>query len=322
MNKLVIIAVLLFVACSSHAQSRRDEKPKIPTLKDHRFLDNRLIFNSWSNSSFSLFVGYGESTRLPLGEITIGDTTLSSSSGSLAFASLGLSYEQRIKEWLSFYLSLNGSARIGLERRGLLTQGLNTYVGYNLGWKIKIWDNERNRLTGRVGIFNYEANFINVLQYVIDVINNSPNPSVSRDVPALQTVLSVLYAHSFGSLVGVQAEGTIGIGDSFVRSDDNTDVTYNLGVAADLNLYPKTKVPLGLSLSFALNSTPDVNLQASNVTPLFNYKLAYTGTSDFIISLDFTSFKLPVVIGAGLQEVGRVKTENFTLNVAYYFNGN
>ena len=322
MNRLIIVFLLLLEVSSVFGQTRRDEPPKIPTLNGHRFLDNRLVFNSWSNSSFKLYVGYGDSQRLPLQSLDLGDTVLTTSNGSLAFATLGVNYEQRIKDWLSFYLSVGGTARVGLETRGLLTQGLNTYIGYQLGWKIKIWENERNRLAGRLGIYNYEANFINVLQYVLDVINNNPNASVSQDVPALQTFMGLMYAHSFGPLIGIQAEATLGIGDSFIRDDESTDVTYGLGIAADLNLYPKTKVPLGLSLGYSLNSTPEVNLESSSVTSIFSYQLAYTGTSDFIISLDFTSFKLPVVLGADLNKIGEVKTDNVTLNVTYYFNGN
>ena len=319
-NRTFVIGLICFcLGTMVSAQSKREIPPNIPTLGGHRFMDNAIVSSAFSNTSFRLTLGYGESKRLPLNQVQIGDTVLSATRGSLAYVMLNLNYEQRIKEWLSFYLTLGGSARVGLDTRGLLTQGLNTYYGYEIGWKVKIWDNEKNRLAGKIGIYNYEGNFINVFQYISDIINRVPDPQLSRDIPALQTVFGFMYARSFGSLVGLQLEASGGIGDTFIRQSSSTDFSYQLGGVVDINLYPKTNVPLGFSAAMGVSSMPDLALRDSGGVPVFNFKLAFTGTPDFMLSVNFTRFKLPVLLNAE-RDFGSVLTEVSSISMIYYFN--
>jgi hypothetical protein len=87
----------------------------------------------------------------------------------------------------------------------------------------------------------------------------------------------------------------------------------------DINLYPKTNVPLGFSAAVAVTSLPDLALRDSGGVPIFRYKLSFTGTPDFMLSFNFTRFKLPILLNAD-REFGKVLTETYAISMGYYFN--
>lgn len=72
------------------------------------------------------------------------------------------------------------------------------------------------------------------------------------------------FARAFGSLLGMNIMGSYDYGDSF--ESGKTIGQASVSIALDLNLYPKTNIPLGLSTAYAYTSIPDFTAAQDNTT--------------------------------------------------------
>ncbi len=294
------------------------EDLNVPTLNGHRFVQNQLIPQAFIKTTFGVIIGYGDSERIDFPTFQIADSLLIDTKGKLFFGTLGLEYNQKVKDWISLYFSYVLTARVGTEPAGVLTQGLNTFNGFRLGWKFKLWENNKNMLSLSTGLENYTGNFVNVFGYVSDVINNNPNPSVSEDVPVLNGTLGINHAVGFNSLLGMQSSVEIGYGESFVRG--NTNFNYVLATSLDLNMYPKWKVPVGVNLGFAYRSAPEyLSIEKESVN-IFNLVIAYTGSKDLFINLEMSNSRLPVITRPSGENKSKVDVTDISLRMIYFFN--
>ena len=61
-----------------------------------------------------------------------------------------------------------------------------------------------------------------------------------------------------------------------------------------MNLYPKTKVPLGFSLAGTVARTPELGVEDERSTVSAAFQIAYTGRDDFMIGLESSWQSLPL----------------------------
>lgn len=318
MKGYFLILVTVFLAIGSYP-AKGQERVFIPALNKHRFVNNRLIIDPFIKSSFHLNMGLGESEKVDLPPLLIGDSTILAKSGSITFANLQCHLNIRLNESVTYMFRWGFSARIGSEVNSLYSNGLNTINGIHNAWMIRLFETDKHMLSTSLGILSYNASIINLSKFVEDVISGNQGARLSQNIYVLQGFMGMHYARSFGSLLGLKLMGNFIYGDLF--QSDKSGGLGTISGALDLNLYPKTRIPMGMSVGYAYTSLPEYTSEQYEVSSLFNMKLAYTGSDSFIISLDGTAYTAPYLLGR-LNDDSSIITNafNVNLNVLIYFN--
>ena len=310
--KKCVILMIVFTCLGGLAFGQNDET-LIPKLGDHTFVLNPLIPAPFVNSAFQMRIGYETSVGINFPPIfDILPDSLSGLDGSLVFVTLGFTYQQRIKDWIGFYANIGGAVRSGTDLGSLLFEGVNTVIGGEVGLVYNILERPKHKLGGRFSVSNYNASIIDFRQFVIDIIEDVPDPSITRNAPALNIGTGVNYSFGITRVLGVTGLAEVHYGESISREDEY--FRFRLGVAGDANFAPKN-VPIGFSVAYMLRSTPDYVFVDKQLAHTINLNINYTGEDDFLLGFDLASSWLPV---NSLND--NVKTAGFNINLIYFFN--
>ena len=285
------LVILLITACSmnSHAQS---DSIKRPRFGDHYFTPVSHSNLPFTNTYFSTYTGLGQTIDLVHQLGNINGQPIIGLQGEVSFVDLGFSYQQRVRDWLSAYISIQISARIGTELQSILTQGVNTINGFEIGWQFKLWENENMALSGNLELENHEGSFINVLGFVKDIINNHPNPKLNETVPVLNVAGGVRYAWGLSDLVGLKSSLDVAYGESYVRGENGFSFAGNAGI--DIDFYRRYKFPVGLVLQYTITGMPDMVTIRNRQAHIVRSKIAYTKAADFSLGIEISYLKLPL----------------------------
>jgi hypothetical protein len=291
----------------------QEETNKIPELNGHVFIPNVFIEGPFMNSTFDLSVGLASTGQYKYPIFDIDDNQVYGVTGNLLFVNIGLEYQQKIQDWVSVRIKSKIFARVGTNIGSILAEGFSTISSFQIGWKIRIYESKKTKLSTMVGVSNYNGTFLSVSKFVEDVINNNPYPSLVTNTPALNGNLGFQFAYGISELFGLNANYLSAVGESLEK--DKTAYYFSFGTGIDLNLYQKYDVPLGFSLLYVLSSTPEQVYRESGLSNAINLKLAYTGTSDFIIGLQASYAQIPI------EDVqGNFSALGISFGLTYYFN--
>lgn len=309
---IIVLFIMIMFGQVQHGYSQ-EEVQKVPELNGHVFLPMSNIKSPFTNTTFGMKLGIGQTVNLTIPLPEIGDLPIEGIDGSVLFANLGFYYSQRVRKRAAVYLKFSMNARIGTDVGSIVSQGLNTVMATELGWIINLLETEKSSLSGTVDLYNYTGMFINVSKFVEDIIDGVPNPSLTDNVPALSAGLGLRYAYAFNSLFGMKLMGNLAYGESFDRNV--TSARYNLGFAFDVNFNEKHNVPIGLALSYNLISQPEVVYFNNEFAYVGMLKIAYTGSTDFSLGLEISALSMPL---EDLEKRPLVPLVAFSL--LYFFN--
>lgn len=309
----IVVAFLVLAAGRADAQDTvYIHHNTLPQLNDHVFVPNPLVPGPFLNSQFRMRMGVEGTVdlRVPLPDFL--PDSIKGPKGNLLFVNIGFRYNQKIKDWISFYINPFIAVRSGTELGTLLFEGVNTIVGGETGVMFKIMDRPKHKLTGAFMINNYDATIINVGQFVKDVIERNPNASITQDAPALAVGMGTSYAVGFTPVTGLTAIGDIQYGEGISRGDES--FRFRLGTAVDFNWASKG-VPLGVSLAYLMRSTIDFIYVDNEIGHSFTGKIAYTASPNFVLGFELSGSVLPVIT---LPD--KVRSAGLMVNINYYFN--
>ena len=310
--KSFIYSFLSVVICIS-AFAQGEEQNNIPNLNNHYFVPNSNTPAPFIKSQFGMNIGIASSNDFENVILEIDGEKILALQGSLIFADLNFDYQQKIKDWIAFYLNVGVTARIGTELQSMLTQGVNTVSSFRMGWLVKLLKNERNMLSASIQINNHGANFVNIGDFIDDLIRDSVRTSITRSVPILNGSVGLRYAHGFNEILGFQGFADIAYGESFIRGE--SDVVYHLGGLFDINLATKTKVPLGFGIFYNVTSIPDIVQVKGKSASNAGLKISYSGAPHFNLGLELARLRVP------LPDVDeKVNSMSFFVTTKYYFN--
>ena len=265
------------------------------------------------NSSLELAVGLGSTGEYKYPIFEVDDSQIYGVSGQLLFISIALEYQQKIQDWVSLYIKYLLAARAGTNVGSILAEGFSTINSFNIGWKLRLLEREKIKLSTSFGISNYNGTFLSVSNFIDDVINNQPYPSLITNTPALNGNLGFQFAYGISELFGLKLNYLNSIGESLQRGE--TAYYFSLGTGVDLNLYQKHNVPLGFSLVYLLSSRPEQVYRESGLSNIINIKIAYTGTTDFVLGLQTAYTLVPVS-----EDLGNFSVVGASFVLTYYFN--
>ncbi len=285
-RKFTGFTFLVFMAISVYGQDYEFAKEGvIPQLNSHRFVGNQSLDNPFTKSMFELFFGYGNSAPMSTGEFAVGDTTIELSLGNLVYVSTGAKLNLQLKDWLSYNFRFGYSARIGSEPIGLIANGIQSYSFFHNGWRIRIFENNGHYLSANLGVDNSAGVVLDLENYFSDIINGVPSPQISKTYYTLRGIFEVNYAWGINDILGLIFNGGLHYGDLYLTG--TTGLSNKVGTGIDLNLYPKTNIPLGFNLAYTFSGSESFEMPVSGSK--YSARLAYTRSNSYIISLDATS---------------------------------
>lgn len=286
-----LFLALLF--CSVIVEGQVDETSKIekkPYLNGHSFLSSTYLRSSFVSTSFQSHVGFGTTPVLEVPGFDIGDYEILRFQGQVVFFDLDVAYTQRFTPWLSLFFTIKVAGRAGTDISTILVDGVNALSGGDIGWLINVVQTDKFNLSGTVSVANLSGSFINISQYVEDLINEVPYPSVSKAVPSLIGAIGLRSAYAFNPSYGLQLNLSYGYGESFERGFSKS--FFAMGIMGDLDFNPRRNVPLGLGLGYTLSSSPEVVMNEGGSSNMFIGRIAYTGSKDFDLGLQFSYYSL------------------------------
>ncbi len=313
MSRLYAFWLLFIISMGSFAVNAQEVQGQKPTLNDHTFIPLSYLNSSFNNTALTMPLGVGTTANFNFEPSVPELDSLLGLDGEVLFAILGLKYTQKVQDWISFYLKLNLSARLGTDVESLLSQGFNTVISFEVGSMIKLYQTKKTRLALSVEVQNYDGNFVDISGFVRDVVDGAPDPKIIRRIPALTTSAGLHFAWGINDLFGVRGEGTYAYGETFTRGRSDGFYTIKGGVDVDFN--KRFEVPLGVALTYALTTEPEIVYVDNETARMFFWKLAYTGRQDFDIGIEGGTMIIP------FENLTTKPTVNlFSITMNYFFN--
>ena len=147
----MLLIVTVFLYTLAFAQSDSIKRPKVG---DHTFTPVSYSNLPFTNTYLYTTTGVGQSLDLVHQLDPLDGTKLIGLQGEVSFIDIGFSYQQRVRDWLAVYISLNLSARLGTELQSILLQGVNTVSGFEIGWHIRLLESDKVALSTVVELEN------------------------------------------------------------------------------------------------------------------------------------------------------------------------
>ncbi len=311
---LGIIAVLVLVALTlTPSAGRAEEDLKIPHLNGHQFTTNTLTGDPFIKTYIRNTLGIGQSIDLFVPILEIDGGKVYGLKGNLLKAILEFEYQQAVKDWVAFRVQVRVTGRLGTGAQSLLASGVTANTGFEFGWLFKLAEGEKTALSGTLNLWNNSATVVDFLGFVDGVVN-PPIPPLVKTVPTTRGGGGLRYAWAASDLVGFIFKGDMGMGESIDRRKNSDEWFFNFAAATDFDLKTKTAVPLGLALGYKFDTFPEVGEELADAKHDLVFRISYTGTTDFLLSLDFTYgwFQLK-------DEAEATKFTSTLLNLRYYF---
>lgn len=299
----------IFICMGVRAQS---DSTKRPSLGEHVFTPVTNSNLPFINTYFSTLTGFGQTLNLTH-QIDLPDNIqFGGLAGEVTFIDMGFAYQQRVRDWLAAYITLNVSARLGTQLQSILAQGFSTISSFKIGWHIKLAEGNKFALSTIVELQNNQGSLVSVLGFIKDVINDHPNPSITRNVPVLAAVTGIRFAYGLNNLVGFKVSSDLAYGETYTPGKNGFAFSGSAGI--DLDFYPRYSLPVGFVLNYSMTSMPDFVLIDGKKARMIRGKIAYTKATDFSLGIEFSYMKVPMI---NMDEPPSVAS--FALVARYYF---
>jgi len=314
MKKIILFVLLLMIfEIDGYSQTNDSIKEKKrPVLYGHAFPSVGYFESSFINTSLKANIGIGETPKLKIPGFIIDDIEILSFEGQILFVDFNIEYQQRFTPWLSLYISANMTGRIGTDMSTILADGVNTLSGGTIGWLVRIKQSEKLNFSGTIAAKKINGTFINVADYIRDILNNNPNPTVFKKIPATLLGIGFRGAYAFNPTFGLQFFVDFNYGESLQRS--NAQLYFSGGFIGDVDFKPRFNVPIGVAIGYTLTTTPAIVMNEQGNSNLFSTKISYTGSDDFEIGLQYTSYNINLSSIEGKPYIKKV-----LLSFQFYF---
>jgi hypothetical protein len=297
---------------SNLLSAQPDSLERRPSVGEHVFTPVTYSRLPFTNTYFSTFMGFGQTTDLIHKLNLIEGVDLRGLRGELTFLDFGFYYQQRVRDWLGAYVNINVSARVGTELQSILSQGINTINSFNIGWHIKLVEREKIAISTFAELQNFQGSFISVTVFLRDILAGVPNPSISENIPVLSGGSGFRFAYGINDLIGLKLSTDLVYGESFERGENK--FTYTAGGGIDFDFFPRYDVPLGLVLNYSISTHASLVVTTDKNAQIFHGKIAYTGGQDFSLGIEYFYQKIPL---PNIEEIPTVNA--IALAARYYF---
>jgi hypothetical protein len=240
--------------------------------------------------------GGGQSSTLRLPAITINDSLVLAPVGTLAVIDLMFRHEQAIKPWMSVYGEFELTTRTGTNVVSLLSQGLNSIVGVEIGWNVRVVETSRWSVVTGLHLHNGSYTTINAERWVRGVVDSSritPDNALIDTKPVLSGGVSVRPAYSVSSFLGLYGNLAVNLSEPLVRSG-SMRVLFDGMAAASADWSSILGVPIGTTLGVEYKQASNVGAPADGSAKNILFRIGYTGEDEFGLGLQTMATFLPI----------------------------
>jgi hypothetical protein len=307
------MAISLAVMLSCVASPLSAQEITRPTLGGHTFVSTDLVPDALVRSYVRNSLGYTMTPEFDYPALVVGGDTLLTLDGSLAYALLGMEYQQRLEDWVAVRVGFGLRTRLGTQMSSLVSEGVNVTTGLELGWMFRIRETERTALAGTLDVTRQTLTVIDLRQWAEDIIDGAPEPSLIDDVPTVRTTGGLRFGWAASRPVGVTVllEGSYG---ESPRRDEVDSWEYGFGASVDIDGSPAWGVPIGLAFAYRQTSLPVLTRTDNGNVRQTLMRIAYTGKPDFLIALDVTG-----VLDRENLEADSIWAGGAAFSLRYYF---
>ena len=284
---IFIILALCWGALGAQS-SEAPVKEKYPSLNGHRFPSTSYMRSAFISTHVQADIGFGKTSELEIPGIPVGDYEILSFTGQLIYVDLDVQYQQRFTPWLALFVTAKMSGRLGTDMSTIMADGVNTLSGAQIGWLFRIINTQKFMFSGSVQLNRMKGSFISLPDYIEEIIDNEPYPTIIKDVPSMTAGMGLRSAYAFNSSWGLQFYLDYLYGESFERA--HSQGYFSAGVLGDVDFFPKHELPLGLTLGYLLSTSPVIVMENGGSSNLFIGKIRYSGSDDYELGLQFTYF--------------------------------
>ncbi len=286
------------------------------SLRGHKFIINSNIGSPFIQTFLENRIGAGQTIDLDIPTIRISGTEVVQLKGELLFTSLNFVYQQKIKDWMAFNASVIVTGRLGTKAGSLISEGVNVFTGYQLGWLFKLYENKQMMLSGTLDITNNSVTIIDLEKFVQGIIDSgkiTKDNQLVKEIPALRAGAGIRGAYAFNQTFGFTGFANLRNGESADREYSNRWF-FNFGLAFDADLMPKQNVPIGFLLGFYSLDFAGAEESLENDPKNIIFQINYTGKEDLNLGLEinYQTYK-PVSYDRNINFL------NLTLGLKYFF---
>lgn len=290
----LIFTITLFGVSNNIAQEEDPDQfysiKKERTVGGHYFTLNSRIKSPFILTHVTNSLGIGGMTNFKYPLVDVGGNEFIYLQGDIFVALLDFEYQHAVKDWLAVWMHFGLVGRLGSNVGTLVKQGIDYATIFDIGWLIKIYRNDRFALSTSFQVTNGNYSFINLEQFIGDLINNIPGASLTRSNNLLYGLAGLKAAYGINDFLGFNALVNLGYGEAVERELDNKWFTI-LGINADMNFTNVISAPVSLALGYLHNFYSGDNDDVSILKNLFIAQISYIGRPDFILSLDLSYSK-------------------------------
>jgi len=297
----------LTIGVTSRAMAER------PSLAEHTFISTELVPDAFVRTYVRNSIGYTMTPEFDYPPVVIRGDTLATLDGSLAYALLGMEYQNAIRDWIAVRASVGLRARLGTQASSIVNEGVNMTSGLSFGWLVRLRETSRTSACLSLDVSRQTLTLIDVRGFVEDVIDGKPNPGLIDNVPLVRSNAGLRFAWAASRPLGVTALLEGSYGESPQRGEDNS-WEYGLGASVDFDAGPAWDVPIGLALAYRETSLPLITEADHGKTRQTLLRIAYTGKPDFLIALDLMG-----VLDRDNSQVDAVWSGGAAFSLRYYF---
>ena len=285
-----------------------------PNLNGHEFISTTPVEGPFVNTLFRLSAGIGSSSNYDY-PLVIEGQEVKGLFGQITFASLHVHYQQNIKDWMAFLVTVNMKGRLGSQTISLLTEGVNIGTSFNFGWLFKAVESNKFMLSAGMNINSQSITVFNMYDFIDKVIENgeiTPDNKLVKTTNITAGTLGLRTAYAFSRTFGCIGKVNFGYGESV--SSVNRGY-FDAGLSFDADLNPKLSVPIGFAVGYNWNNYNQDDISFSNPQNII-FKLNYTGRKDFDLGAEMiTQF---FTLKRGDQDIN-MQVLFMNASIAYYF---
>lgn len=312
-KKIFIFLIILSFAGTCYSQQDVHGQFGKNKLNGHVFLDYFQFSTPFILTSLKINVGAGSTSVITIPPIEIGEHETPAINGIIGFTNAELNYQQRFTPWLSLNIKTEFYSRYGTNVFSLLYDGLNTISGGKIGWKIKFIQTKKLILTSDIFVKNLKGNFINITDFVKDIIAADSTALLIKSTPVLYGGIGFSVAYAFNETWGIQAESQLLYGEAFNRNNKN--ITLINIILGEADFYPHYHIPLGVGVGYMYTSMPETVMENNSYTSVGFFKLAYTGAIDYELGLEYMIYKIRL-----FKDIKKPYVNHLSLSFKFYFN--
>jgi hypothetical protein len=261
-----------------------------PSLNGHTFVSNDLVPDSQVRTYIRNSIGYTMTPEFDYPPVVVRGDTLAVLSGSLAYAMLGMEYQNAIRDWIAVRASIGLRTRLGTQAASLINEGVNVSSALELGWLVRLRETQKTALSLSLDVTRQTLTLIDLKQFTEDVIDGNPEPRLIDNVPMIRTKAGLRFAWAVSRPVGVTLLGEGSYGEAPQRGDADS-WEYGLGGSIDFDGQAAWDTPIGFALAYRESSLPVITEADHGKMRQTLLRIAYTGKPDFLVALDLMGLR-------------------------------